>query len=83
LKVKDENSRIRIQDPDPEPNPDPDPIVRGMDPRILIHTKMSWIRNTVSYLIYLLLIIFVLQVKHARAHAQMLRQTIASIRQGL
>jgi hypothetical protein len=23
---------------------DPDPLVRGMDPRILIHTKMSWIR---------------------------------------
>jgi hypothetical protein len=40
LKVNDENSRIRIQDPDP------DPLVRGMDPRIRIHTKMSWIRNT-------------------------------------
>jgi hypothetical protein len=26
-------------------NPDPDPLVRGMDPRIRIHTKMSWIRN--------------------------------------
>ncbi len=26
--------------------PDPDPLVRGMDPRIQIHTKMSWIRNT-------------------------------------
>ncbi len=24
---------------------DPDPLVRGMDPRIRIHTKMSWIRN--------------------------------------
>ncbi len=24
----------------------PDPLVRGMDPRIRIHTKMSWIRNT-------------------------------------
>ncbi len=23
-----------------------DPLVRGMDPRIRIHTKMSWIRNT-------------------------------------
>jgi hypothetical protein len=45
LKVNDENSRIRIEDPDP----DPDPLVRGMDPRtrIRIHTKMSWIRNTV------------------------------------
>jgi hypothetical protein len=39
LKVNDENRRIRIR------------IririqVRGMDPRIRIHTKMSWIRNT-------------------------------------
>jgi hypothetical protein len=25
---------------------DPDPLVRGMDPRIRIHTNMSWIRNT-------------------------------------
>ncbi len=25
---------------------DPDPLVRGMDPRIRIHTKMSWIRNS-------------------------------------
>ncbi len=38
LKANDENSRIRIQDPDP--------LVRGMDLRIRIHTKMSWIRNT-------------------------------------
>jgi hypothetical protein len=38
LKVNDENSRIRIQDPDP--------LVRSMDPRIRIHPKMSWIRNT-------------------------------------
>ncbi len=33
----------------PDPNPDPDPLVRGMDPRIQIrsriHPKMSWIRN--------------------------------------
>jgi hypothetical protein len=28
------------------PEPNPDPLVRGMDPRIRIHTKMSWIRNT-------------------------------------
>jgi hypothetical protein len=51
LKVNDENSRIRIQDPDPDPDqnpdPNPDPLVRGMDPRIRIHPKMSWIRNTV------------------------------------
>jgi hypothetical protein len=24
----------------------PDPLVGGMDPRIRIHTKMSWIRDT-------------------------------------
>jgi hypothetical protein len=28
------------------PDPNPDSLVRGMDPRIRIHTKMSWIRNT-------------------------------------
>ena len=44
MKVNDENRRIRIQDPDP--NPDLDPLFRGMDPRIRIHPKMSWIRNT-------------------------------------
>jgi hypothetical protein len=37
------------QDPDSDPNPDPDPFVRGMDPRIRIHTKMSWISNTDIY----------------------------------
>jgi hypothetical protein len=46
LKVNDENSRIRIQDPDP----DPDLLVRGMDPRIRIHPKMSWISNTADRL---------------------------------
>ncbi len=30
---------------DPDPNPDPDSLVR-VDPRIRIHTEMSWIRNT-------------------------------------
>jgi hypothetical protein len=40
LKVSDEKSRIRIQDPDP--------LVRGMDLRIRIRPKMSWIRNTDS-----------------------------------
>ncbi len=25
---------------------DPELLVRGMDPRIRIHTKMVWIRNT-------------------------------------
>jgi hypothetical protein len=41
---------------DPDPNPlfrgmdlDPDPLARGMDPRIRIHNKMSWIRNTAKY----------------------------------
>ncbi len=29
-------------------DPDPDPLVRGMDPRIRIHTKMWWIRNTAA-----------------------------------
>ncbi len=50
MKVNDENSRIRIQDSDPDPNPDP--LVRGMDPRIRIriHPKMSWIRNTASFI---------------------------------
>ncbi len=42
LKVSDENSRMRIR------IQDPDPLVRGMDPRIRIHPKMSWIRNTVG-----------------------------------
>jgi hypothetical protein len=27
-------------------DPEPDPLVRGMDTRIRIHPKMSWIRNT-------------------------------------
>jgi hypothetical protein len=39
-KSNKQNSRIRILDPDP------DQLVRGMDPRIRTHTKMSWIRNT-------------------------------------
>jgi hypothetical protein len=30
----------------PDPSPDPDRLVEGMDTRIRIHTKMSWIRNT-------------------------------------
>jgi hypothetical protein len=44
LKVSDENRRIRIRIRDPDPNPDP--LNRGMDPRIRINTKMSWIHNT-------------------------------------
>ncbi len=36
-----------IQDSCPDPNPDP--LVRGMDPRIRIHPKMSWIRNTAIF----------------------------------
>jgi len=40
MKVNDENSRIR------------DPLVRGMDPRIRIHNKLSWIRNTEKYNTY-------------------------------
>ncbi len=44
MKVNDEKKY-----PHPDPDLDPDPFVRGMDPRIRIriHTKMSWIRNTV------------------------------------
>jgi hypothetical protein len=47
LKLNDENIKIRIQYADP----DMDLLFRGMDPgiwiriRILIHHKMSWIRN--------------------------------------
>jgi hypothetical protein len=40
LKVNDENSRIRIRIRNPYP------LIRGMNPRIQIHTKMSWIRKT-------------------------------------
>jgi hypothetical protein len=40
FKVNDENSRIRSHDPDP------DPLVKGMDLRIRIHNKISWICNT-------------------------------------
>ncbi len=29
----------------PKLDPNPDPLVRGMDLRILIHTKISWICN--------------------------------------
>ncbi len=29
-----------------DPDPNPDQFVRGMDPRIRIRTKISWIRNT-------------------------------------
>ncbi len=32
----------------------PDPLVRGMDPRIRIHTKISWIRNTASNTAFLI-----------------------------
>jgi hypothetical protein len=40
-----QNSKKTLKDPDPHPNP----LVRGMDPRIRIHTKMSWIRNTAQF----------------------------------
>jgi hypothetical protein len=59
-KVNDENSRIR------DPNPDPDPLVRGMDPRIRIHTKMSWIRNT-SLMLFIWFIVIV-QAKYRMYH---------------
>jgi hypothetical protein len=47
-KIVGSGSRIRIQ------NQDPDPLVRGVDPRIRIHPKMSWIRNTATKLLNLL-----------------------------
>ena len=31
-----------------DPHPDPDPLVRGIDPRIRIRAKISWICNTVK-----------------------------------
>ena len=36
---------------------DPDPLVRGMDPRIRIHSKMSWLRNTEIIYLYVMSII--------------------------
>ncbi len=33
------------QEPESDPDPNPDPLVKSMDPRIRIHTKMSRIRN--------------------------------------
>jgi hypothetical protein len=44
-KVNDENSRIRIHIRI-RIRIRIRPLVRGMDPRIRIHPKMSWIRNT-------------------------------------
>jgi hypothetical protein len=43
--------QIRNPNPDPYTHPDlnPDPLVRGMDLRIRIHTKMSWIRNAAKF----------------------------------
>jgi hypothetical protein len=34
-----------LKDEDFGTDPHPDPLVRGMDPRIRIRTKMSWIWN--------------------------------------
>ncbi len=42
MKINDEKNRIRIRIRSPEP------LFRGMDPRIRVHIKMSWIRNTGS-----------------------------------
>jgi hypothetical protein len=36
-----QGQRRKYQDPDPDLNLDPDPLVRGMDPRIRIHTKKN------------------------------------------
>jgi hypothetical protein len=45
-----EGQRRKFQDPDP------DPLVRGMDLRIRIHPKMSWIRNSEKIVLYCILI---------------------------
>ncbi len=42
-------SMTKIAGSGSEPDPNPDPLVRGMDPRIRIHPKMSWSRNTAWY----------------------------------
>jgi hypothetical protein len=36
---------------------DPDPLVRGIDRRIRIHTKISWIRNTEERLVLVLVLL--------------------------
>jgi hypothetical protein len=43
------------KDPHPHPDPNPDPLVRSMDPRIRIHTKMSLIHNTALQLSILMI----------------------------
>jgi hypothetical protein len=51
-KNQDPESGINIPDPqhwqdlEPDPESEPNPLVRGTDPRVRIHTKMSRIRNT-------------------------------------
>ena len=45
VNVPSKSNKRKLQDPDSHPNSDPDPLVRGMDPRIRINTKMSGIRN--------------------------------------
>ncbi len=53
----DPPSRIRIHfsdGMDPDSDPDLDPLVRGMDPPIRIHSKMSWIRNTSFDFVYII-----------------------------
>ncbi len=34
------------------PRPNSDPLVGGMDPRIRMRTKISWIRNTAFFINY-------------------------------
>jgi hypothetical protein len=46
LGLPDPDPLVRGTGMDPDPALDPDPLDRGMDPRIQIHPKMSWIRNT-------------------------------------
>jgi hypothetical protein len=54
-------------DPDLDPDPNPDPLVRGMDPRIRIHPKMSWIA-TLPKMVYKLQKVF-LELKFGNSNS--------------
>jgi hypothetical protein len=45
----DKKSSIGTAQQDPDPHPHPDLLVRDVDPRIRIHTKIAWIRTTEIY----------------------------------
>jgi hypothetical protein len=71
LKVNDVNSRIQ----------DPDPLVRGMDPRIRIHPKMSWIRYPATNTSMMRLARFTCQRK--RLSEPIARQAVSKIKSQL